>query len=257
MRARKRFGQNFLQDPSVIDRIAFAINPAPSDHILEIGPGHGALTSRLSNTGCKLDLVEIDRDLVAELTPRFPNAMIHSADILQFDFSSIAGAEKLRVVGNLPYNISTPLLFRLFHHSDLIQDMYFMLQLEVVNRLTASLSTGQYGRLSIMTRLFCDAEKLFDVPPEAFSPRPKVMSAIVRLTPRHDPPEVSDLAQFEKLLIHAFSQRRKTIRNALKNWCSAAELSALDIDPSLRPENIPAERFIACANFLATKGIRL
>ena len=181
MRARKRFGQNFLNDQLTIQRIIDAIRPSASDHILEIGPGHGALTKNLVASGCQLDVVEIDRDLAAELRQRYPGLNVIEADILKFDFNQIRGDRPLRVVGNLPYNISTPLLFMLFEKLDMIEDMYFMLQLEVVERMAAAASTSQYGRLSIMSQYFCAAEKLFDVPPSAFTPAPKVDSAVVHL----------------------------------------------------------------------------
>ena len=253
MRARKRFGQNFLHDQHVIQRIIDAINPGPGDHILEIGPGHGALTHGLMASGCQLDVVEIDRDLAAELRLRYPGLNVIEADILKFDFNSIRGDKPLRVVGNLPYNISTPLLFRLFEHVDMIEDMYFMLQLEVVVRMAADAATRDYGRLSIMSQYFCEAEKLFDVHPESFTPAPKVTSAILQLIPHQQQVALTDLGLFQTLLIHAFSQRRKTVRNALKKYLTESEMLALGISPGQRPETITGAEYIQCANYLSAR----
>lgn len=253
MRARKRFGQNFLHDQHVIQRIIDAINPRPGDHILEIGPGHGALTHGLLASGCQLDVVEIDRDLAAELRLRYPGLNVIEADILKFDFNSIRGDKPLRVVGNLPYNISTPLLFRLFEHVDMIEDMYFMLQLEVVVRMAADASTSDYGRLSIMSQYFCEAEKLFDVHPESFTPAPKVTSAILQLIPHQQQVALTDRGLFQTLLIQAFSQRRKTVRNALKKYLTESEMLALGISPGQRPETITGAEYIQCANYLSAR----
>ena len=190
--ARKRFGQNFLQDGGVINNILRAINPLPEEHLVEIGPGQGALTQQLSASGCQLDVIELDRDLVPGLLAAFsvnPRFKLHSADALKFDFNSlVSGAVPLRVVGNLPYNISTPLIFKLLENTAIIQDMHFMLQLEVVDRLAASPGNKDWGRLGIMAQYHCEVEKLFEVPPEAFNPQPKVQSAIVRLAPRTTSP---------------------------------------------------------------------
>jgi 16S rRNA (adenine1518-N6/adenine1519-N6)-dimethyltransferase len=253
VRARKRFGQNFLHDQRVIQRITGAIRPLAGDHILEIGPGHGALTQDLVASGCHLHVVEIDRDLAAELRLRYPGLDVIEADILKFDFNSIRTDTPLRVVGNLPYNISTPLLFRLYEHASMIQDMYFMLQLEVVERMAAAPSTSNYGRLSIMSQYFCDAEKLFDVEPESFTPKPKVTSAIVQLVPHAQQEQLTDIKLFQKMLTQAFSQRRKTLRNALKPFLSEAEMLALAIDPAKRPENIAGADYIRCANYLSSR----
>lgn len=247
MRARKRFGQNFLHDQNLIRKIVNAINPKPDDHVVEIGPGRGALTELLLKSGCRLDVIEIDRDLAAELREKHPQLNVIESDILKFDFSQIEGSRPLRIVGNLPYNISTPLLFKLFNQIDRIRDMYFMLQLEVVNRLTAEHSTSDYGRLSVMSQYYCLNEKLFTVPPEAFIPRPKVMSAIVRLTPQKQKNEFTDTGILEKILIQAFSMRRKTIRNALKGFVTADEITALGMDPRARPENLSLSNYIAIA----------
>lgn len=261
MQARKRFGQNFLVDHNTIDRIIAAISPGPHDYIVEIGPGHGALTERLLGSGCTLDAIEIDRDLQAELSTRFPGMGVIGADVLKFDFNTLAekahniGAGKLRVVGNLPYNISTPLLFKLFHHLDMIIDMHFMLQLEVVDRMVAAASSKHYGRLSVMCQYYCDAEKLFAVPPGAFRPQPKVTSAIVRLTPGHDRPRARDPHLLERIVTDAFSQRRKTIRNALKKHLDTHAFEQLALDPALRPENLTLQDYVNCANLITDKRI--
>ena len=255
-RPRKRFGQNFLTDDSVIDRIVSAINPKAADHIVEIGPGRGAITALLLRSGCKLDLIEIDRDLVTLLKLKFGSGIpVFSEDVLKFDFEKLDNPRPIRVVGNLPYNISTPLLFKLFHYEGLFKDLTFMLQLEVVNRLTASPGSGNYGRVSIMSQYFCEAEKLFTVSREAFSPSPKVESAIVRLVPKTSREiEVTNIPLLEKLLISAFSKRRKTIRNALGSYLSAEELEQLGFDTKLRPENLDPVDFARCANYLDNKA---
>jgi 16S rRNA (adenine1518-N6/adenine1519-N6)-dimethyltransferase len=243
---RKRFGQNFLVDEGIIGRIVRAVAPAAGDHLVEIGPGRGAITRALADSGAELQVVEIDRDLAFELKLAFPGIRLINEDVMKVDFAELAGGTPLRVVGNLPYNISTQLLFKLLGYGDLIQDMHFMLQLEVVDRMIAEPSTRAYGRLSVMTQLLCEAEKLFEVPPECFYPRPKVQSAIVHLAPRPERLDF-DQASLEALLIQAFSARRKTVRNALKNLLPADELVALDIDPGLRPENLTLEDFAACS----------
>ncbi|MEH6911994.1 MAG: 16S rRNA (adenine(1518)-N(6)/adenine(1519)-N(6))-dimethyltransferase RsmA [Oceanicoccus sp.] len=252
-RARKRFGQNFLQDQGVIHRIARAVHASDKDHIIEIGPGQGALTTDILAGGCRLDAIELDRDLIPILQQKFdeqPRFHLHQGDALTFDFSSLVqDKEKLRVVGNLPYNISTPLIFRLLDQQQLIQDMHFMLQLEVVNRLAASPGNKNYGRLSIMAQYYCDIQSLFEVPPEAFSPRPKVQSAIVRLTPYDQPPHpAKNIKALQSLLRTCFNQRRKTLRNSLKNTLSGDQLEALDINPTARPETLSLEQFVKISN---------
>jgi 16S rRNA (adenine1518-N6/adenine1519-N6)-dimethyltransferase len=248
---RKRFGQNFLVDTQLVERIIRSVDPKPDDRILEIGPGQGALTGSLVSSGCDLSLVEIDRDLAEQLNEKFPDTSLLREDVLKADLAVLLESGEYRIVGNLPYNISTPLLFRLFERIDLIRDMHFMLQLEVVDRMTAAPDSKTYGRLSIMTQLYCHAEKLFDVPPEAFSPRPKVRSAIVKLTPiepaeRHTVNPVI----LEKLLIQAFSARRKTLRNAFKGLLDESQMQSLGIDPQLRPENLNVAQFAACASLI-------
>jgi len=256
-RARKRFGQNFLRDPAVIDRIASAIAPRPDDHLVEIGPGQGALTEALVTTGCRLDVIELDRDLVPGLLAAFsltPNFRLHSADALKFDFSTLQqGSETvpLRIVGNLPYNISTPLIFTLLDLAGIVRDMHFMLQREVVERLAASPGNKAWGRLGIMTQYRCRVEHLFDVPPGAFQPAPKVQSAVVRLTPWEDSPwRDCDKAILAKVVQAAFAQRRKTLRNNLKGLIDMPRLEALGIDPGARAETLELEQFIEIAGNL-------
>jgi 16S rRNA (adenine1518-N6/adenine1519-N6)-dimethyltransferase len=252
-RARKRYGQNFLTDPNIITRIINAIDPQSADHLVEIGPGRGALTDHLVQTPAELDIIEIDRDLVDILSDRYRDhsLKIHQADVLSFDFDSIKSDRPLRVVGNLPYNISTPLIFRLLEHAKGIEDMYLMLQREVVDRLIAEPSTRDYGRLSIMAQYYCSIIKCFDVPPTAFRPRPKIFSAVVRLIPHKKlSHEARDIGNLRRLVTHAFSQRRKVLRNALKPLLSADQISALGIDSELRPENITLHEYIRLSDLM-------
>ena len=244
---RKRVGQNFLIDQFVIDRILSSIQAKKEQHIVEIGPGRGALTDGLAQTGCELTLIEVDHGLSTQLRKKFPKARLIMKDVLKLKLSDL-GPGPFRVVGNLPYNISTPLMFQLFDEKESIVDMHFMLQLEVVDRMTAHPSTRAYGRLSVMTQLHCEAEKLFEVPPEVFLPKPKVRSAIVHLKCKTRRVEAAHMLQ--QLLIKAFSARRKTIRNALKPLLNAEELEGLGIDPSARPENLTPHHFTACAAYL-------
>ena len=256
-RARKRFGQNFLQDTGVIDNIVRAINPQPDDHLVEIGPGQGALTGQLSASACRLDVIELDRDLVPGLLAAYsvnPNFKLHSADALTFDFADLAADERpLRVVGNLPYNISTPLIFKLLENAAIIKDMHFMLQLEVVQRLAAQPGNKHWGRLGIMTQFYCEVEHLFDVPPEAFDPAPKVQSAIVRLVPHVESPWPDcDVAALRRVVQAAFAQRRKTLRNNLKGIIDDAALQALGIDPGARAETLALDKFVQLASVTDT-----
>lgn len=250
---RKRFGQNFLRDEGIVARIAEAVHAQPGEHLVEIGPGQGALTQALIVPGLRLDVVELDRDLVTVLLAAFsihPGFKLHSADALNFDFAGLArDGVPLRIVGNLPYNISTPLIFRLLEFAPLIQDMHFMLQLEVVNRLAASPGNKHWGRLGIMTQYHCEVEPLFEVPPEAFFPAPKVRSAIVRLVPRPQGywPSCDETA-LRQVVQAAFSQRRKTLRNNLKGILDDAALEILGLDPGARAETLLLEDFIALAN---------
>jgi 16S rRNA (adenine1518-N6/adenine1519-N6)-dimethyltransferase len=262
-RARKRFGQNFLHDASVIDRITAAVQPRPEQHLVEIGPGQGALTETLISSGCTLDVIELDRDLVPGLLAAFcvnPGFKLHNADALDFDFATLLNSTAtgttedgppLRVVGNLPYNISTPLIFKLLQNCAIIQDMHFMLQLEVVERLAASPGTKNWGRLGIMAQYQCQVEHLFDVPPSAFRPQPKVQSAIVRLTPWTESPwpQCSE-SQLRALVKASFAHRRKTLRNNLKEIISSTQLETLGIDPGARAETLELIQFIEITNAL-------
>jgi len=252
---RKRFGQNFLHDSNIIYNILSSLQIKPDQHWVEIGPGQGALTGPLLNEGIYLDVIELDRDLVALLKEKFkqqPRLHIHSGDALRFDFSKLAeDGEKLRVIGNLPYNISTPLMFHLLNNACCIEDMHFMLQKEVVDRICAKPGSKKYGRLSIMMQYHCATELLFDVPPESFDPAPKVMSAIVRLVPHQQPPvEVHDVARLNRVVTEAFSQRRKTLRNSLKKLIAEEDIAALNIDPALRAETISLNDFARLSNLL-------
>ncbi|MEE8056731.1 MAG: 16S rRNA (adenine(1518)-N(6)/adenine(1519)-N(6))-dimethyltransferase RsmA [Pseudomonadales bacterium] len=259
-RARKRFGQNFLHDQGVIHRIARSVHAIADDHIVEIGPGQGALTADILISGCMLDAVELDRDLIPILQRRFvdePRFRLQQGDALNIDFSFLqTDSKKLRIVGNLPYNISTPLIFHLLSQQQLIQDMHFMLQLEVVNRLAASPGNKTYGRLSVMTQYYCSVTSLFAVPPEAFSPKPKVQSAIVRLIPhQHLPHPADNVDHLQSILRIAFNQRRKTLRNSLKSEISSEQLEALDINPRARPETLTLQQFVMISNNITTKQL--
>jgi 16S rRNA (adenine1518-N6/adenine1519-N6)-dimethyltransferase len=257
-RARKRFGQNFLHDATIIDRIAAAVHPQQDQHLVEIGPGQGALTGALISSGCALDVIELDRDLVPGLLAAFglrPGFKLHQADALDFDFAalraSLHGTDEpsLRIVGNLPYNISTPLIFRLLQHCAMIRDMHFMLQLEVVQRLAATPGSKHWGRLGIMTQYLCRVEQLFEVPPHAFTPAPKVQSAIVRLTPwQQSPWPDCNQAQLRAVVKAAFAHRRKTLRNNLKAIIDSTQLEALGIDPGARAETLQLTQFIEISN---------
>ena len=254
-RARKRFGQNFLIDTNIIERIIESLNPGKQDSLIEIGPGQGALTDKLVERSGHLDVIEIDRDLAQEFSSRYENAdnfTLHNTDVLKFDFNSLLPTQNgYRVIGNLPYNISTPLLFHLFACKHLFNDMVFMLQLEVVDRLAASPGNKNYGRLSIMAQYHCEVEKLFQVPPTAFRPQPKVNSAIVRLKPWKQPPCTTvDPAQLEILVRTAFSQRRKTVQNSLKKILDKSQFEALSIDGSRRPETLSLEEYVTICNSL-------
>ena len=252
---RKRFGQNFLHDHNIIYNILSSLQAKPGEHWVEIGPGMGALTEPLLNLGLRLDVVELDRDLVSLLKDKFKqhaNLEIFSADALRFDFSALVkNNEKLRIIGNLPYNISTPLMFHLLDNAQCIDDMHFMLQKEVVDRICAAPGTKKYGRLSVMMQYYCATELLFDVPPESFDPAPKVMSAIVRLVPHQQPPvEVNDITMLNRVVVQAFSQRRKTLRNSLKKLIEEDAIIALNIDPTLRAEALSLADFAKLSNLL-------
>ncbi|WP_434777176.1 16S rRNA (adenine(1518)-N(6)/adenine(1519)-N(6))-dimethyltransferase RsmA [Neisseria sp. Ec49-e6-T10] len=252
--ARKRFGQNFLQDQKVIFDIVRAVQPTQNDTVIEIGPGLGALTTPLVAQINQLHVIEIDRNIITRLkqSEYAHKLIIHEGDVLKFDFKSIVGPKKL--VGNLPYNISTPLLFHLAQLADEVVDMHFMLQKEVVERMVALPNSGDYGRLSVMLQYFFEMEYLFTVPPEAFDPPPKVKSAVVRMIPQQGRIGLaSDFEFFQKIVAQAFSQRRKTIRNTLKGWADEAVLLLCQIDPTSRPENISPQQYVALSNLLCVQ----
>jgi len=256
---RKRFGQNFLHDPTVIARIVGVINPQAGDHLVEIGPGKGAITLPLLQAAGKLCVIELDRDLVAPLQATCGGAgelTVMNADALQVDFCHIAGERPLRVIGNLPYNISTPLLFHLLDQHQCIRDMHFMLQKEVVDRMAAAPGGSAYGRLSVMLQYRCEVIPLFTIGSGAFQPPPRVESAFVRLRPYPQPPvAVADEALFARLVRQAFSQRRKTLRNTLRGWVTAETMEALGIDPALRAEMLTVRDFAALAEAAAASGV--
>ncbi|MFC5300044.1 16S rRNA (adenine(1518)-N(6)/adenine(1519)-N(6))-dimethyltransferase RsmA [Azospira restricta] len=251
---RKRFGQNFLVDAQIVADIVGAVAPARGDCVVEIGPGLGALTEPLLERVDRLHVVEIDRDIVARLKKRHPPARltIHEGDALAFDFGSLGG--DLRIVGNLPYNISTPLLFHLATYADRVRDMHFMLQKEVVERMVAEPGDSERGRLSVMLQYRFWLEWLIDVPPTAFDPPPKVDSAVVRMIPR-DPAELAavDEALLGRVVAAAFAQRRKMLRNNLKGLLGDADYAALAIDPTRRAEDLTVDDYVRIANFLAKK----
>jgi 16S rRNA (adenine1518-N6/adenine1519-N6)-dimethyltransferase len=250
---RKRFGQHFLHDPAAIARIVAAIGPQPGDRLVEIGPGLGAITRPLLERVGEMDVVELDRDVVPLLIERCQGAgtlRVHQADALRFDFASLAhGTDALRVTGNLPYNISTPLIFHLLESASCIRDMHFLLQKEVVERMCAPPGGGDYGRLSVMVQYRCETTALFRVGPGAFSPPPKVDSAFVRLQPHRTLPHpAADETRFADLVNCAFSHRRKTLRNALRGQVDDAAFADAGIDPVRRPETLSVEEFVRLAN---------
>lgn len=250
---RKRFGQNFLTDQSVLHDIIQSINPQPGDAMVEIGPGLAAMTRLLLEQLPHMHVVELDRDLVSYLQKTFPASKltVNAADALKFDFGSIPvpAGQKLRVVGNLPYNISSPLLFHLLEMADHVQDQHFMLQKEVVERMVAAPGSKVYGRLSVMLQSRYHMELMFIVPPEAFDPPPKVESAIVRMIPLVNPPDC-DRAKLEQVVLKAFSQRRKVIRNCLSGMFTEAQLVEAGIDPQDRPEVIALQQYINLTKML-------
>lgn len=250
---RKRFGQNFLVDDGIIDSIVAAIAPQRSDNLVEIGPGLGALTAPLLARLEHLHVIEIDRDLIALLRERYAAAKvtIHEGDVLNFDFTALGN--KLRVVGNLPYNISTPLLFRFAEFAGRIRDVHVMLQREVVERMVATPGDSEFSRLSVMLQYRFDMEMLFDVPPESFDPAPKVDSAVVRLTPLLPLPyPARDEAVFSSVVARAFSQRRKTLRNTLKGVITDADFARLNIDPGARAQELSVADFVRIADAVTT-----
>jgi 16S rRNA (adenine1518-N6/adenine1519-N6)-dimethyltransferase len=256
MRPRKRFGQHFLHDPAILRRIVQALGPRGAGRLVEIGPGRGALTRLLLESFGALDAIEIDRDLAALLREKFPHdgaLVLHEGDALEFDFAALARtrAAPLRIVGNLPYNISTPLLFRLLASAAVITDLHVMLQREVVERLVARPGGGDYGRLTVMLAPWVHIERLFDIGPGAFQPAPRVWSAMVRLTVRPTPAFVVS-PHFAQVVAAAFGHRRKTLRNALKGVISSAAIDACQLDGGVRPETLAPEAFNILARTLDT-----
>ncbi len=257
--AKKRFGQHFLTDYSVIERIIMALAPAPTDRLVEIGPGRGALTLPLLRRHGSLCAIEFDRDLIEPLRAAAQpvgTLEIISADVLRVDFTALAAGGTIRLVGNLPYNISSPILFHALDHAAAIHDMHFMLQKEVVERMAAAPGSKVYGRLSVMLQALCEVVPLFEIGPEAFRPPPKVDSAVVRLLPR--PAQqigIDDRALFARVVHDAFGQRRKTLRNALANVCSADAMLRAGIRADLRAEQLPVASFIALSNSLHREGM--
>lgn len=254
--ARKRFGQNFLTNQAVISQIVAAIAPEPGQNLVEIGPGLGALTEPVLARCKRLSVVELDFDLLPRLLQRLAplgELLGHQADALEFDFSSLATAGPLRVIGNLPYNISTPILFHLLSQRQHIADMHFMLQKEVIERMASPPGSREYGRLSVMVQYSCQVEHLFNVGPGAFSPPPKVDSAIVRLTPCQPELPAEDEALFAQLVSLAFNQRRKTIRNVWREYLQPDEFQALGLSAEQRPETLKPEEFVRVSNFVVQK----
>ncbi len=258
-RPRKRFGQHFLHDPVVIGKIVRAVNPRPGELLVEIGPGLGAITAPLLERARTLHVVEIDRDLAASLQAGLVDRgtlIVHNVDALRFDFRTLAApGERIRLVGNLPYNISTPLLFHLLEQRECIEDMHFMLQREVVRRMTADVGTKQYGRLTVMLSAYCRVERLFDIGPGAFRPAPRVHSSIVRVCPwRKAPFPLTDPAVFSAIVNRAFSKRRKTLKNALEGLLTESDILAAGADAGARPETLEPAMFAALANQMARQA---
>lgn len=250
---RKRFGQHFLCDQTVIQQIVAAIHPKADEHLIEIGPGQGALTLPILKQTRQLEAIELDRDLIAELNERcrhHGDLRVYQQDVLEVDFATLKQDKRmLRVFGNLPYNISTPLLFHLLDYSDKINDMVFMLQKEVADRLAAKPATADYGRLSVMVQYHCEVEKLFDVSPQAFYPPPQVYSSIIQLLPYKTlPVRARDYAVFEKVVKQAFGQRRKTLRNSLKSLVNDGVWEKISIHSDLRPEELAVKDFVEISN---------
>ncbi len=257
-RPRKRFGQNFLHDPGFIRRIISAVDPRPGDRLVEIGPGQGALTVPLLAAAGRLEAVEMDRDLIPELRSQCAasgSLLLHQADALRFDFRQCHGsAGSLRLVGNLPYNISTPLLFHLLDQADHIRDMHFMLQREVVDRMAAAPGGRTYGRLSVMIQYHCRVQPLLRVPAGAFRPAPKIESAVVRLLPRPPATPARDPGLLHDLVARAFNQRRKTLRRILTDFLDPSVFAIAGIDPGARPEQLGVDDFVRLANSAGDRG---
>ncbi len=251
IKARRRFGQNFLTEKATILRIIESLAISSQDSVIEIGPGKGALTEKLVESRCNLSLIEIDRDLVGSLKKKYQGISIVNEDVLKVDFSALFGGEPKRIIGNLPYNISTPLLFKLSSINESIIDMHVMLQKEVAERIVSGSSRKEYGRLSVSMQLLWEVTNLFDVAPTAFSPQPKVNSSFICLKPKK---KINfDRELMNQLLTSAFSARRKTLKNALRNYFNESELRSIEINPGARPENLIPDDFVRCVNFLKEK----
>ncbi|WP_342147193.1 16S rRNA (adenine(1518)-N(6)/adenine(1519)-N(6))-dimethyltransferase RsmA [Rickettsiella endosymbiont of Aleochara curtula] len=257
--ARKRFGQHFLHESFVIDKIVQAIVPKKTDHMLEIGPGLGALTERLLPHLKSLTVIELDKDLIPLLQEKcatLGELIVYQGDVLKVDFQSLSKTKQVwRLVGNLPYNISTPLLFHCLEQANIIQDMHFMLQKEVVDRISARPGQSSYGRLSVMIQYYCQVQKLFNVSSGAFQPPPKVDSAVIRLVPyRLLPYKANDPLLFAEIVKNAFNHRRKMLRNNLAHWLQEQEFEQLKIKPTLRPEQLAISDYVKLANFVAERN---
>jgi len=249
--AKKKFGQNFLKDAAIIHSIIQSINPLPNDLLIEIGPGLGALTKPLLEKTNRLLAIELDRDIVAWMENEYSkkNITIFNEDVLNFNFNQFD--QKIRIVGNLPYNISTPILFKCIDNILNIKDLHFMLQKEVVDRMIATPSSPEYGRLSVMLQYYFAMEHLVDVPKESFEPEPKVESSFVRLIPYEQYPFIANnIEQFARIVKEAFSQRRKTIRNTLKSFITENDFEKIGINPQLRAENLSVSDFVKISNYL-------
>jgi len=257
---RKRFGQNFLTDPHIVQSIISAFQPKLGQHVVEIGPGLGALTTHLLRKLNQLQVIELDRDIVPELRKNcqavcksLDGLTIYNEDVLKFDFNKLTGnAQPLRIIGNLPYNISTPLIFYLLEQALTIEDMYFMLQKEVVDRISAEPGSRSFGRLSVMVQYYCSVAKLIDVDASAFSPSPKVQSAFIQLKPYVELPfKAQNVKILKQITTQAFSQRRKTLRNSLKEYITEQQLKDLGIEPGYRAEQLGVEQFVEISNFIS------
>jgi len=252
---KKNLGQHFLTDRNIIEQIVYAVDPKPGDSLVEIGPGQGAISFPLLKKHGHLTVIEFDRDLITPLSEAAHGlgelTIVHK-DVLQVDFNKLGADQAIRLIGNLPYNISTPILFHVLSHCQKIQDMHFMLQKEVVERMAAEPGSKVYGRLSVTLQALCEVIPLFDVPPHSFNPPPKVDSAVVRLIPRPlDTVGIRDPAVFAAVVRDAFGQRRKTLRNALAKLCTSEQMQAVDIKPESRAEQLPVSAFIRLANLLS------
>ncbi|MEM6405920.1 MAG: 16S rRNA (adenine(1518)-N(6)/adenine(1519)-N(6))-dimethyltransferase RsmA [Pseudomonadota bacterium] len=254
-RPKKRLGQHFLVDTQIIQQIIAAIRPQPDQHLVEIGPGQGVLTQPLLQIAGALDAIELDTDLIPHLEARYADQgqlRIHHADALHFAYHKLT-PHPIRLVGNLPYNISTPLIFHLLSQRDTVQDMHFMLQQEVVTRMAAQPGNKTYGRLSVMVQDACQVEVLFDIEPDAFNPPPKVMSSFVRLTPIPEKHSAAHQQAFSQIVAQAFNQRRKTLRNSLKTWLTTQHIQQAEIAPPARAENLDVADYHRLAEiYLAT-----